>query len=67
MKEAPGAPRVQSALGAPKTLPVPSVEEATAFRDFLIATLQNGTYATLYTELYATSPPYRFFNSILFP
>ena len=38
-----------------------------AFRDFLIATLQNGTYATLYTELYATSPPYLFFNSILFP
>ena len=38
-----------------------------AFRDFLIATLQNGAYATLYEELYATSPPYRFFNSILFP
>jgi hypothetical protein len=38
-----------------------------AFRDFLVGTLQNGAYATLYEELYGTSPPYRFFNSILFP
>jgi hypothetical protein len=38
-----------------------------AFRDFLIATLQNGTYARLYRALYGTEPPYRFFNSILFP
>jgi hypothetical protein len=38
-----------------------------AFRNFLIGTLQNGVYATLYDELYSTAPPYRFFNSILFP
>jgi hypothetical protein len=38
-----------------------------AFRDFLIATLENGVYAKLYKAIYATTPPYRFFDSILFP